>query len=53
MPRKKRVILAVVGRSNHTGNVVSAPAGVTAYVLWWIVTRLDAVLGRLLSVAGG
>lgn len=32
-----------------TGVVVIAPVGVTAFVLYWIFVRIDAILGRLLS----
>jgi uncharacterized membrane protein len=32
-----------------TGVVVIAPVGVTVFVLWWILARLDAILGRILS----
>ncbi len=35
-----------------TGVVVIAPVGVTVFVLWWILARLDAILGRLLSAVG-
>jgi uncharacterized membrane protein len=34
------------------GIVVIAPVGVTAHVLWWILTRLDAILGQVLLRAG-
>lgn len=35
-----------------TGIVVIAPVGVTAFVLYWIFSKLDAILGRLFSVIG-
>ncbi len=44
--------LTVWGRLRRyllTGVVVIAPVGVTAFVLYWIFIRIDAILGRLLS----
>jgi uncharacterized membrane protein len=35
-----------------TGIVVIAPVGVTLFVLWWILARLDAILGRILTAIG-
>lgn len=35
-----------------TGVVVIAPVGVTAFVLWWIFSKLDAILGRWFSILG-
>lgn len=35
-----------------TGVVVIAPIGVTAYVLYWIFSKLDAILGRIFSSIG-
>lgn len=36
-----------------TGVIVIAPVGVTAYVLYWIFVRLDAIVGRFLRGALG
>lgn len=36
-----------------TGIVVIAPVGVTAFVLYWIFVRLDAIVGRFLGAALG
>ncbi len=36
-----------------TGIVVSAPVGVTAFVLYWIFVRLDSILGRLFGTLAG
>jgi len=35
-----------------TGIVVIAPVGVTVFVLGWIFTRLDAILGRVFTAIG-
>lgn len=35
-----------------TGVVVIAPIGVTAYVLYWIFSKLDAILGRVFGAIG-
>jgi uncharacterized membrane protein len=43
---------ALLRRYFLTGIVVIAPIGVTAFVLWWIFTRLDAILGRIFTLLG-
>ncbi len=43
---------SLIRRYLLTGIVVIAPVGVTAYVLWWIFTRLDRILGRVFQVIG-
>jgi uncharacterized membrane protein len=46
---------AILGRLRRyllTGIVVIAPVGVTIFVLWWILARLDAILGRIFTAIG-
>ncbi len=46
-------ILTNLRRYLLTGVVVSAPVGVTVFVLYWIFERLDAILGRVFgSIVG-
>ena len=52
MNPEHRHFLTRVRRYFLTGIVVMAPVGVTVFVLWWIFTRLDAILGRIFSVVG-
>ncbi len=47
-----KTILQLIRRYLLTGVVVIAPIGVTAFVLWWIFARLDAILGRIFNVIG-
>jgi uncharacterized membrane protein len=47
-----KTILQLIRRYLLTGVVVIAPIGLTAFVLWWIFTRLDAILGRIFNVIG-
>ncbi len=42
-----------VRRRLLAGLVVIAPAGITAYVVWWIFRRLDGLLGQFLYPAIG
>ncbi len=44
--------LALIRRYLLTGIVVIAPVGITVFVLWWILARLDAILGRIFSLIG-
>ncbi len=45
-------IWARIRRYFLTGIVVIAPVGVTVFVLGWIFTRLDAILGRVFTAVG-
>lgn len=47
--KQERTALSRVRRYLLTGVVVIAPVGVTAFTLWWIFARLDAILGRMVS----
>jgi uncharacterized membrane protein len=49
---KQLSIWALIRRYFLTGIVVIAPVGVTGFVLWWIFSKLDAILGRIFSVLG-
>ena len=45
--------LASLRRYLLTGIVVTAPVGFTAFVLYWVFDRLDAILGRLFTAIVG
>jgi len=45
-------IWARVRRYFFTGIVVIAPVGVTLFILGWIFTKLDAILGRIFTAIG-
>jgi uncharacterized membrane protein len=49
---KDKTAFQLIRRYFLTGIVVIAPVGVTAYVLWWIFSNLDRILGRLFNVIG-
>lgn len=51
MPHDKS-LWTLLRRYLLTGIVVIAPVGVTVFVLWWILARLDAILGRVFSAIG-
>jgi uncharacterized membrane protein len=50
--RNYRSYWVLLRRYLITGIVVIAPVGVTAFVLWWIFAKLDAIIGRVFSVIG-
>jgi len=52
MALEKPTTWALIRRYLLTGVVVIAPIGLTAYVLYWIFSRLDAILGRIFSSIG-
>lgn len=47
-----RTLWTLFRRYFLTGIVVIAPVGVTVFVLWWILSRLDAILGRVFTAIG-
>ncbi|UCF19902.1 MAG: DUF502 domain-containing protein [Gemmatimonadota bacterium] len=50
--KQERSALALLRRYLFTGVLVIAPVGITVFVLWWILARLDAILGRIFSAIG-
>lgn len=50
--KHERSLFSRLRRYLLTGIVVIAPVGVTVAVLWWIFSKLDAILGRWFSVLG-
>lgn len=47
-----KALLVRLRRYLLTGIVVTAPIGVTVFVLWWIFARLDQILGRIFTAVG-
>ncbi len=52
MKKSVRRLLTDLRRYLLTGVIITAPVGVTVFVLWWIFARLDAILGRAFSGVG-
>lgn len=52
MDHDGKTIFQLLRRYLLTGVVVTAPIGVTAFVLWWIFGRLDRILGTIFSTIG-